>query len=904
MFEPMSLQGLAELDSERTLVLTVNNRYARRILGALSAQLGHQRGVIAIPDIMPLSAWLRQVADDMAFDPQAPLAAHLLDALAARAVWQQAIEAVETETVLLDVAQAARLAQEADQLLSDWELTIDPSEASDDYLRFEVWRQAYEERLIKLDAQDANRLSDDVCQWFAQTDMPLAFDNLVVAGFNEIAPRLLRLFEEFRSQGIVLYQLEMPSQTAERVHRISVPEPDAEWRLAAQWAAQKIAANPQGRYAIIAPQLESDVAFVHRVLETELAVDTQQTAQQLYNVAVARPLAEWPVVRAGLAWLQLAVELLNQQKCRPETAGQALLAGHCVADAAEAAARASLDAHWRHQQFVHLDGPQLQQFFSDAVPQLHGAWQNAFRFLRSQAGAQSLNAWAACFQGFLQQLGFPGETAIDSARYQTLEAFDQLFLRFEQQAPVFGETTMGQALLWLKQLALQTLFQPQAAASARLDVQGFLEAEGGRWDAVWVLGLSDSVLPATVKPNPFIPLSAQRRANTPRSTPERELQWAQALFQALLETAPEVYLSHAERDGEELLYPSPLISHYPLTPLIAEAERSLPSALARVFDDQPSIEVFVDDRGPAISDAHRTRGGSGVIDTQARNPLWAFVKFRLRAVALPSYADLFADNARGLFLHDCLEHLFKHFANQADLQDVLEQPEHLMRLLDSAIEAAANDHLRSYSEVLQRLEVERAQRLIPEWLALEAQRPPFRVFALEHSLSWAYKALDLRLRVDRIDQLSDGDLAVIDYKTGAGRPSLKRDWMRPRPINLQLPLYAVALAETQPEHVVAALVFAHVHFRNLNVFGLAADDHVFGGLNRPSEWAEFLGDWPSWLSHWQTVVHGLADEFIDGQASNQILDENDLAYCDVLPFLRLGDQTLSSNFFSNDQSQP
>src|SRR5690625_3265490 len=106
MFEPMSLQGLAELDSERTLVLTVNNRYARRILGALSAQLGHQRGVIAIPDIMPLSAWLRQVADDMAFDPQAPLAAHLLDALAARAVWRQAIEAVESETVLLDVAQA------------------------------------------------------------------------------------------------------------------------------------------------------------------------------------------------------------------------------------------------------------------------------------------------------------------------------------------------------------------------------------------------------------------------------------------------------------------------------------------------------------------------------------------------------------------------------------------------------------------------------------------------------------------------------------------------------------------------------------------------------------------------------------------------------------------------------
>lgn len=74
-----------------------------------------------------------------------------------------------------------------------------------------------------------------------------------------------------------------------------------------------------------------------------------------------------------------------------------------------------------------------------------------------------------------------------------------------------------------------------------------------------MLGLTDEVLPAIAKPNPFIPVQALRQAQAPRATPERERQWAEKIFEALCQTAPTIIVSSALFDGERALRPSPLI---------------------------------------------------------------------------------------------------------------------------------------------------------------------------------------------------------------------------------------------------------------------------------------------------------------------------------------------------------
>src|SRR3546814_454496 len=69
-FDSVDLGGLSGSGSENTLILTVNNRHARRVLAELSAGLGPDRSVMAVPDIVPLSGWLRRLADSLSFLPR------------------------------------------------------------------------------------------------------------------------------------------------------------------------------------------------------------------------------------------------------------------------------------------------------------------------------------------------------------------------------------------------------------------------------------------------------------------------------------------------------------------------------------------------------------------------------------------------------------------------------------------------------------------------------------------------------------------------------------------------------------------------------------------------------------------------------------------------------------------
>src|SRR5699024_1950173 len=162
----------------------------------------------------------------------------------------------------------------------------------------------------------------------------------------------------------------------------------------------------------------------------------------------------------------------------------------------------------------------------------------------------SMEYWAQHIRHILTCWGFPGDASLNSHAWQILEAFDQVLHRFACLSASLPACSWVKARRLLHQLAEETLFQPQRDAAARLDVLGLLECEGGRWDAVWVMGLSDDSLPARPRPNPLIPLAVLRRVEAPRATPEREIQWATSMFTALQHIAPELRLSYPTSEGE------------------------------------------------------------------------------------------------------------------------------------------------------------------------------------------------------------------------------------------------------------------------------------------------------------------------------------------------------------------
>ena len=156
---------------------------------------------------------------------------------------------------------------------------------------------------------------------------------------------------------------------------------------------------------------------------------------------------------------------------------------------------------------------------------------------------------------------------------------------------------------------------------------------------------------------------------------------------------------------------------------------------------------------------------------------------------------------------------------------------------------------------------------------------------------WQYKHLELGMQIDRIDQLTDGRWLVIDYKSGNGSVDPKSSWTRPRPVDLQLPLYAAVLQQEHEQskgQTVAALVLAKLHARGNEARGLA-DIDCFPGVAAVDKWIwpeSAEKTWDQVLLDWRQAISTLADEFISGVAQNRVWSEQDLQYCDVKPFLR------------------
>ncbi|HLU19318.1 MAG TPA: PD-(D/E)XK nuclease family protein [Pusillimonas sp.] len=872
----LTLDDLAA-ESADTLVLTVNNRYARRILASLSARLDQHRRVMALPAIVPFRSWLRQAGDELSFLPQARLASHVIDVFGSRSLWQQVICQLETENPLLDSAQAARLAMEADQVMSEWGVAVLPEEETADHQRFIQWHNEYRRRLDELDAEDATLGYERVCEAVESGLLPNTYARLVLAGFAEISPRMQRLVSAFQQQGVELLTLRVDATPSTHVCRVPAPDPDTEWRLAAQWASRMLREYPNKRFAIIAAQLEADAALAHRVLREALAGRPGHSAPG-YNIAVARPLAQWPLVRASLAWLRLLSQLIKKGKCRPAEAGEALLLGYCMAHLAEADGRARIDAALRADAVVSLSVSEFARRLAQLTPQLAQAWSACFEHALENSSAATIETWVARFRYWLQQLGFPGETAMSSHAFQTIEAFERVLERLAQQTVVMGRVDLFEAVAALSTITMQTPFQPQRDPAARLDVQGFLEAEGGQWDGVWILGLTDEVLPSAPKPNPLLPLSALKRANAPRATPERELHWARTMFNSLLCTAPSVWVSHALLEGERQLRASPLIAAYP-----SETHSwQWPDVHVAV------IESLTDDKGPALSPDTITKGGIAVIDTQARNPLWAFVRYRLGASQMSDYAEMASQSARGIFLHRSMELVCKNLLNSDTLRTWHDQGK-LADLIQDSVECAANEWLFDYGMAVRELEINRAAAILHDWFELERHRGEFSVQAIEQSYEWTRGPLRLTLRLDRIDQLPDGSLAVIDYKTGGASIDPRSDWMRDRPVGLQLPFYAAVLAQDQAP--VSALLMVRLHARGIEVKGLADGDCGFTGPAHVHEWPAFEHlDWDGLMAQWRRHVELVADEYASGLAANYVLRPDDLNYCDVMPFLRLNEE--------------
>lgn len=894
-FSTIDYIQLCGLPARSTAVLTVNNRLTRSVIQSLAT---HHARAAEIPLVAPWSSWLSHVLAQLGFDEHIPAPAYVLDSFSAQTLWTKVIQDLECERPLLDMNQAAAAAMQADALMSEWDIVVSEGSQTEEFLSLERWRDAYRSRLHAMDALDPSQRIEHIIVHLEKLSshavprkVPMP-THIVLAGFSEISPRMARVLSALSGMEVTISVLPQGDDQSGQVKRVLAAHAQAEWHAAAYWARQQLTQNPEKRYAIVAAQLDREVPYARRVLDHILREDVVEPLA--FNVAVARPLSDWRAGRAMLAWLRTFVLMKDRKGAEPAELGTALLAGYCAGDLREMGMRARIDARWRDRQTTRVTFIGWSRALEPLLI-LGPAWQLAWQTWQDSPRQADAQTWSQIFRSTLSIIGFPGHTQQSSVAYQVTEALDVLLDRFARMNPVLGAMSASDAWSSLNRLARSSAFQPQREASARLDVLGLLEAEGGRWDGVWILGLTDDVLPAAPKPNPFIPLSALRAAQAPRATPEREYEWAQQIYTHLMHTAPEIIVSSAAQEGERALRPSPLIAGLPPVSDVWSLESGIPHK-------QDALQELVDEHGPALHTAEVTAGGVNVLETQSCNPLWGFVRYRLGVQGLKPYATLPSKTLRGIYLHAVMQRLWEELLTQERLIERRDRGE-LAGWLTGLLHDVAQQKLQEYPEMWQQLEAERSAPIVAQWLDLESARLPFAVTEIEQKRMMAIGSvakLILELRLDRLDTLlNDERQVVIDYKSGSKLPDVLKDWKQSRLLNLQLPSYAaLMLSQDSLSQVskdlgataadsLAGFILVQLHSKAVGAIGLIDEDL---GLKGPKSLSEARFDDPSWGSAIQRLhdaITRLADEFLQGVAINQSFNKNDLKFCDVLPILRV-----------------
>ena len=223
-------------------------------------------------------------------------------------------------------------------------------------------------------------------------------------------------------------------------------------------------------------------------------------------------------------------------------------------------------------------------------------------------------------------------------------------------------------------------------------------------------------------------------------------------------------------------------------------------------------------------------GGAATIQKQLSNPFAAFAAGRLGVRYLPVITAGLAANLRGNLIHDTLHALYEELPSRADIAS-WDSAERLRRI-DAAVDGAFQRHERHADQVLGQLfalERERVARLVDRVIQLDSERDDFTIAGVEGRADAVINDVRLSLRYDRIDRVAKGELAVLDYKTGAFKKFLQSDG---HPRDFQLVVYACTLPRD-----VAGLGLVNIDSRGVVIDGAG------GPFGDATDWHRHLGGW-------------------------------------------------------------
>ena len=840
---------LAHLQGGGTLLVPSRQRANAVRVAYSAAMIRSGRQIWNSPDILPWGAWITRSLDEArARGQQLP---RRLSSAEEWLLWRQAVrQASEGFEVLMPDAMVDPV-RRALSLADDYGLTL--TEAATPEATVLRKSRLHFQRCC----EDLNVLQSG--SWAALREYLQPTEKLLLAGFagigsarrrwlNDAGARFVR--DSFAPASREVMMCESPSREAE---------------AAAEWCAQSLTRDPDARLLIVVPALAKqrhrwERAFAQRLDYSTLLSGRTSSDTSSFAIEGGRPLESYALVATALQLLGIAAgdgsfDQLSAVLRSPYLA--VMDRNHSM----------RIDIWLRNKNVDTADLGKLRSLLPPITrelgEQVAGTVQCLLESLEAlERAASTLSAfdWAQAWARLLLRCGWPGSGPLSSDEQQTRIRFDELLGDFAAIAVPARRLRRIEAYRQFEQMVSRVAFEP-ATDDVPVTVTASSDDPVVRYDGVWVAGLTADVWPAPVRPDPLLPLSLQRDSGIPEATASGQLQRALERQNLWQRSALHACFSWSRSDGDLLLDASPILlrddsDSLRCTDMLGHEVFAVDSWLAA---HPPTFEAWSDNKASALPAGSDLDGGVRLLELQSQCPFRAVAELRLQAQPLPRPSPRIEPRLRGLLLHRAIELFWCELRDQASL---LSTPAGEIRdLIRHSVARAFEQVIRQQPvivapEMLAR-EHQRAEKLMEHLVVWERSRPAFTAQILEGPQSCRFGGATLRLRIDRMDQLRDGRLVVIDYKTGKAKSF---DRLTERPPQPQLPAYAVAAGART-----AAAVAVYLGREGVELRGAVDGDEPLGRnavYRRKDE-----PNWQQLMQRWPLQLHALVQEYLDGEAA-------------------------------------
>ncbi|MBU2887161.1 PD-(D/E)XK nuclease family protein [Gilvimarinus agarilyticus] len=843
------------------LIVTANNRQKNQILRAFN-NLQNNHSWVA-PRVLTLSQWQQQLwaryqLSGLPDNDLSLIGAHQRDYL-----WRVVIEHYATAQQLLQSNRLISQAESARMALDAWLCPIqtlrEAQQTNETSHPFDVWYLAYHKALADYRLSTEENIQHLLIHAINAGHLPFE-EGALLYGFDDFTPLVTQFIQAALPNAETITSQTNPNQ----VHLQALTDTPDEILQAALWSNRILQRQPDAVIGVVIPnlgQIRHQVEGIFQSIFSPLQpMPTTPAEVAPYNFSAGTPLADTPIIDAAL---MLAQGLLKKHN----------LTSACDFIGNRYIGQYSIEWRTRQQAINQIRKKAAQQYslgsirqvFSD-LPDIESDSEELYTLQRClvKVASQSRN-WNAqkkfhhWKQELLQLLNlfyWPGDRVLNSMEHQQVAMFYQVLEELDTLSLVHPICSFWDYLEALSNTLRRTPFQAQTPDSP-IQILGTLEAAGLQFTDLWVMGMHNGAWPPAASPNPLLPVQLQRDWGMPKSSSERELNYAARLTQRLLHSAPQVVFSYPTISGDRHLQVSRIIEE--LCPAhsmneVVLTEQSTQQKNYLTVSTLSKLEIVNCEYAPALPPG-RLPGGTGILKMQATCPFSALAKFRLGARAFDEPILGLSALDRGNILHQILADFWQTVGNKAALIDMSEEKiQQLFASLIDPVLAKANNQLnQTLGPRFIAKEKIRLIKLLNKWIDEERQRPDFTVTAIEQLYAIDLSGYQLNVQVDRIDTLDGKGTLIIDYKTGA---TATKNWQAASFFDPQLPLYACEINPSEVQGISFATLNSHS-----TAFTGWGDNISIKGISEPES-----ESWQAQLQVWREQLSGLLNEITTGYA--------------------------------------